>query len=385
MTDPALLVALHGSPHPAAGEFATALSAALAAALPGVAVRTAWVDSRVATMAETLAAGPAVVVPGFLTAGYHVQVDVPDAVAGTTAQVTGHVGPFLAGALADRIREAGGPGDAILLAAAGSNRAEARREVEAAADRLGRTFGVPVRVGYLYGPGEPVEDAAAALASSGHQDVTTSVFFLSDGLYTARLGRLRVARTTAPIGVHDGLVAAIVRLYTGALAPAAPAYLAGLHLAGRRVLVAGAGAVASRRLPALLEAGADLHVVAPEASALVRSLADDGRLTWTPRRVVAADADDAWYVLAATDDPAANALVSAAAEARHTFCVRADEAAAGSARTPASGTARAAAVAVGVVSAGGRDPRRMAAARDVAVAAVDAWASAQEQSPKGAA
>ncbi|MDP1877803.1 MAG: NAD(P)-dependent oxidoreductase, partial [Actinomycetota bacterium] len=39
-----------------------------------------------------------------------------------------------------------------------------------------------------------------------------------------------------------------------------------LDLAGRRVLVVGAGGVASRRVDALLAAGADVVVVAPEAT-----------------------------------------------------------------------------------------------------------------------
>ncbi|MYW03315.1 NAD(P)-dependent oxidoreductase, partial [Streptomyces sp. SID3343] len=48
--------------------------------------------------------------------------------------------------------------------------------------------------------------------------------------------------------------------------PGPPAYPAGLRLEGRRVVVVGAGTVAQRRLPALLDAGADVLVVAPEAT-----------------------------------------------------------------------------------------------------------------------
>ena len=39
-----------------------------------------------------------------------------------------------------------------------------------------------------------------------------------------------------------------------------------LDLAGRRVLVVGGGAVAARRVRSLLDAGADVHVVAPETA-----------------------------------------------------------------------------------------------------------------------
>ena len=115
-------------------------------------------------------------------------------------------------------------------------------------------------------------------------------------------------------------------------------YLAGLRLAGRRVVVVGAGSVALRRLPALLEAAADVHVVAPEASPGVESMALAGRVTWSRRGFTRGDLQRTWYVLAATDDPAVNAQVAAEAEERRVFCVRADDSDGGSAVTPASGT-----------------------------------------------
>ncbi|MBI4941009.1 MAG: uroporphyrinogen-III C-methyltransferase, partial [Actinobacteria bacterium] len=49
----------------------------------------------------------------------------------------------------------------------------------------------------------------------------------------------------------------------GVTPPAPDPYLAGLRLAGRRVVVVGGGAVAQRRVPGLLAAGADVTVVSP--------------------------------------------------------------------------------------------------------------------------
>ena len=46
-------------------------------------------------------------------------------------------------------------------------------------------------------------------------------------------------------------------------------YVAGLRLAGRRVLVVGGGTVAQRRLPDLLDAGAEVTVVAPRITATI--------------------------------------------------------------------------------------------------------------------
>ncbi|WP_210437553.1 uroporphyrinogen-III C-methyltransferase [Nocardioides xinjiangensis] len=141
-------------------------------------------------------------------------------------------------------------------------------------------------------------------------------------------------------------------------------YLAGLVLTGRRVVVVGGGHVAQRRVPALLASGADVLVVSPEVTPAIEGLA--GELTLVLRDFAESDLDGAWYVVAATDDPAVNARVVAAAEERHTFCVRADDALGGTAWTPAVG--RHGSVTVGVL--GNREPRRSAALRDDIVTAL---------------
>lgn len=139
-----------------------------------------------------------------------------------------------------------------------------------------------------------------------------------------------------------------------------PAYLTGLLLAGRRVVAVGGGHVHARRVPKLVAAGADVVVVAPELHPDLAGLAASGRITWHEREFTEADLDGAWYVLAATDNPAVNARVVAAAEARHTFCVRADRGGAGSAWTPATATVRGATIAVQA----DRDPQHARALRD---------------------
>jgi uroporphyrin-III C-methyltransferase/precorrin-2 dehydrogenase/sirohydrochlorin ferrochelatase len=141
-------------------------------------------------------------------------------------------------------------------------------------------------------------------------------------------------------------------------------YPLGLRLTGRRVLVAGGGAVAARRVPALLAAGADVVLVSPSATPALAGLAAAGRLGWHRRPFTDTDADGAWLLVAATDDRAANAAVSAAAEARRIFCVRADDAAAATAWTPT--VARHDEMTVAVL--GGGDPRRSARLRDAVAA-----------------
>ena len=132
-----------------------------------------------------------------------------------------------------------------------------------------------------------------------------------------------------------------------------------LDLAGRRALVVGGGAVAARRVRGLLEAGADVHVVAPE-------VADGFPDVPVERRAFRADdVDGAWLVHACTGT--VDEDVAAACAERGTWCVRADDAARSSAWVPA--VARVDDVVVSVTA--GRDPRRATALRDALALAVE--------------
>ena len=156
-------------------------------------------------------------------------------------------------------------------------------------------------------------------------------------------------------------------------------YPLALRLDGRRVLVVGGGAVATRRVPALLAAGALVEVVSPELTPALRAHADAGRLIWLPRRFEPSDVDGAWLVQVAVDDPAAAAQVSAAAEERRVFCVRADDRAAATAWTPA--VTRHGAVTVAVTDDG--DRRRALAVRDFVAAALEAVPAVEPASATG--
>ncbi|PRY11813.1 uroporphyrinogen-III C-methyltransferase [Kineococcus rhizosphaerae] len=106
-----------------------------------------------------------------------------------------------------------------------------------------------------------------------------------------------------------------------------------LDVTGRRVLVAGGGPVAARRAADLVAAGADVLVVAPSLCEDLRDLLP--HLRWQAREVEPADVADVWLVHTATGDPRADAAVAAAAEALRVWCVRADDAEASAAWTPA--------------------------------------------------
>ena len=134
------------------------------------------------------------------------------------------------------------------------------------------------------------------------------------------------------------------------------AYLVGLRLAGKKVVVVGGGTVAQRRLPLLVASGADVHVITIAATPAVEAI--DG-ITLTLRPFRDGDLDGAWYVIAATDDPDVNAAIVAEAESRRVFCVRADIAVEGTAVTPA--TFEYEGLSVGVLAGG--EHRRSAAIR----------------------
>jgi len=102
-------------------------------------------------------------------------------------------------------------------------------------------------------------------------------------------------------------------------------YPVNLLVAGRRCVVVGAGRIAARKIDALLDAGAEVHVVAPELGDAVRAWADAGRVTVSERAFTPADLDGAWLATAATPDLAVNRAVFDAGEARRIWVNSADD------------------------------------------------------------
>lgn len=113
-----------------------------------------------------------------------------------------------------------------------------------------------------------------------------------------------------------------------------PTYPMFVRLAGKSVLVVGAGPVATSKLDALRAAGAVLTVVAPDATPAIRALADDGALTWHARPVVAADLDEPWLVVSAAP-PEVNRAVQAWATPRRRLVMAVDDVAATDVFAPA--------------------------------------------------
>lgn len=146
--------------------------------------------------------------------------------------------------------------------------------------------------------------------------------------------------------------------------------LIGLDLRGKKVVVAGGGLVATRRVRRFVSEGAEVIVVAPEVSPDLARLALHGDITVHQRGIRAGDLDGAWFVLAATNDPELNDAIAAWADAGRTWCIDASDASHGSARQAAM--SRHGDLAVGVLSLGSPDPRRIRAVRDAVAAHIDA-------------
>jgi len=206
-------------------------------------------------------AGQAVVVPLLLSTGFHVNVDITEAVspehegrgpehgAATAARALGP-DPRLAEILADRLVAAGvRPHDAVVLAAAGSSRSGAARDVEAVAEHLRAHHDGPVTVGFgamatpsvrdaveaarealaaAVVPGEPATapgggaDAAGAAPSGSEGEpaprVVIAAYLLAPGFFHDRLLEAGADVVTAPLAPDARLTAIVLDRYAEGVA-----------------------------------------------------------------------------------------------------------------------------------------------------------------------
>ena len=104
-------------------------------------------------------------------------------------------------------------------------------------------------------------------------------------------------------------------------APPLP-YPVNLCLAGRPVLVVGGGAVAARKVEALVRSGAAVTVVSPT---VVDAIADDPDIDWRPRSYQPGEADSYRLVVTATGSREVNARVARDCDAANVFVNSADD------------------------------------------------------------
>lgn len=218
----------HGTRKSTGVEMVGSLAERVAAAL-GAPVRVAFVDVLGPTPAEVLRGlpGPAVVVPAFLSRGYHVNADIPAHVAAsghrdvTVAEALGP-SPEIARVLADRLIESDwSPGDSVILAAAGTSDPAARSDLHKMAAWVSALTSSRVELAFA-ATGEPaVADAVTQLRNRGARRVVVASYLLADGLFQDRLRNSGADAVTDPLGTHPATVRLIVSRFKRARLPIA--------------------------------------------------------------------------------------------------------------------------------------------------------------------
>ncbi|NTY59047.1 sirohydrochlorin chelatase [Mycolicibacterium sphagni] len=217
MTHELVLVA-HGTRNPMGLDTITEIAAAVAEHVG--AVRTAFVDVLGPNPREVLenTASSVVVVPAFLASGYHVNTDLPARVAESghpSVTITPALGPdpVLAQIMRGRLLEVGwSPGDAVVMAAAGSSDPAARRELMHAAALLGDLVG-EVHLGFVATGVPTVADIVRRLRRSGRR-VFIASYLLAPGVFHTKLGQCGAHAVTEPLGAHPDLVALLAHRFT---------------------------------------------------------------------------------------------------------------------------------------------------------------------------
>ena len=126
-----------------------------------------------------------------------------------------------------------------------------------------------------------------------------------------------------------------------------------LRLTGRRCLVVGGGAVATRRIVGLTRSGAEVVVIAPDVTPEIEGLVATGGVSLEQRPFQPSDLDGVFMAMAATDSPLVNRTVAEAAAERGVLVTVADDSATSDFSVPALVRRRGITLAV---STGGRSP-----------------------------
>lgn len=233
-----LVAVAHGSRDPRSPSVVRALVDSVAARLPGVEVRTSFLDLSEPSVTDVLAGlheeghREAIVVPLLLGSAYHARVDLPGLVDEVTANhplltvsisdVLG-VDPVLERVASHRLAETGTDlGDSrlgVVLAAVGSSNSGANAAVARLAGRWQDRLGVPVAPAFASATQPDVPAAIARLRAHGATRFAVASWFLAPGLLPDRVAALAGPEIAlaAPLGAEPRVAEAVVRRYDAVL------------------------------------------------------------------------------------------------------------------------------------------------------------------------
>jgi sirohydrochlorin ferrochelatase len=205
MGKPVLLAVAHGTRSAAGQAQIRDLVDRVASRRPGLDVRLAYVDVQQPRVDEAVRGLNAVVVPLLLSAGYHVRVDIAEAVAANNAVAAPALGPdpVLVRSLERRITA----GDTVVLATAGSSDPAWRADIAAVAAHLG------AHVAYASGTELRVPDVVARLREQGARRITVAAYLLAEGLFYRSLHRAGADVVTPPLCADPAVVDLVLARY----------------------------------------------------------------------------------------------------------------------------------------------------------------------------
>ena len=223
-TAPTLVGCSHGTANRAGQLAIRSILDDARAARPGLTVLETYVDvqgPQVEEVLRTVPPGtPAVVVPLLLSAGFHVYVDIAEAAGARPDTVAADaLGPDgrLVALLRRRAVEAGAvPGDAVVVAAAGSSDARAVADVEAVVEAFARTWDGPVSVGYGSMARPSVAQAVRAARDAGAQRVVVASYLLAPGWFHDQLAGAGADVVSAPLAPAPELADVVLDRYDAA-------------------------------------------------------------------------------------------------------------------------------------------------------------------------
>ncbi|HWL01607.1 MAG TPA: CbiX/SirB N-terminal domain-containing protein [Microbacteriaceae bacterium] len=193
--------------------------------LPDIRVEEAFVDVQEPRVADVVdrcvPLGDVVVVPILLSTGYHTEVDIARAVAAHPGRAAAAppLGPHeaLAAVLEARLAAAGArPGDAVVLAAAGSSDPRAAGDVEAMAELLTRRIGARVRIGFAAGDGPRIDAVVAAARRDGADRVAVASYVLAPGYFANVIAAAGGDIVTAPLAPDEAIARLVVERFEAA-------------------------------------------------------------------------------------------------------------------------------------------------------------------------